>query len=265
MARVRLTKKGLILQEWDGEKRQYDQVHLHGLEIIQSWHDGVDIDPDVTLGDLIENTLNDDGVMTFVEMVTRSNIRGYVPSMYESLPEEAEEHTLTAIELYSYAELDNYDSDVKFPTLVVNRGCHGYSDKGWKDPNFPESKENHTWAIEFTPWAKLRDLPIRIKMEATLTTNKWVSKGKPRPLFKGIPDLGVSNRMLESWESTDVTIDQWTFGDVMQTLFDELCFCGGPIQAKKMMDDLKGRIEEIKDGKAELVPLEIETDEDKPN
>lgn len=248
---IKLTKKGFVRSEWNKEDKEYDTFLVQGLDVISQWMYGVEIEKGVTLGDLVKIFEEDDELLSFVEVLTDCNIRAYMASLYEPLVAKEEESKdekcspLTSIEVYAYVEVDNYHKEDKFPQLNYNIGCHGRSTIPYRDTkSFGEdAKDNFTWAIEFTPWNKLRDLPLVLEETGKLIELKWISKGKPRVFLKQFPEM-TSNRKLQKSKQTEVLIS-WTLGQFFHALFNELCFCGSPIGAKDMIDELNERVKDI--------------------
>jgi len=115
----------------------------------------------------------------------------------------------------------------KYPDLEFSPDFHG------EGPIEPDQLKDYgenppdiiTYGVSFTPMANIVDLPIKLEKEVKVFEN-----------YKEIGKAYVECTLLE----------------ILDAIYWEISFHGSPEEAEEMFDDLKGRVDEIKSGEAEL-------------
>lgn len=220
---VKLKKDGFFARKQNAEGIWEDSKVEFDVGFFQYWRSILEIEGAVTLADLI-NIINTDDIV-FLEMLTQSSISEFIREMNEEV--EDNDSQLVSIEVRKYYEANEYDD---FSTINEAITCSGR----YKEPRISEHDPSHTderCAIEFCHWSTLKDLPLVLDLNATLTVD-------------------MDYKAAKTYESTI------TVGDFFTGLFDEICFFGSPERRDGEMEELNRRIKEVEDGTAELIPWE---------
>lgn len=176
----------------------------------------------------------------------------------DPIPDEDTFGKLTHIEVYKTVEFDNHESGEDVFDFSVSTSAHGKGEI-WEDcmkdvrsgkTKLEDVKECNSYAIEFTPWQKMLDLPIRIRPETYYTEMVW-KKCKPRKLEFGVVgskrkvSMGMMERDLVERKNDKKVRSTMTLSEFFTGLFNELCFFGAPAERKTQMDVINGRVKDV--------------------
>lgn len=257
MDKVILKKDGLWCKEWDGKKKKYRTWKLDTTThvFLSAWHCNLEIQGKVRLKDLAAylKTL-DPLVLDLVAKLCHANLEEYLKDdLLVSKRDPDRKSKLTAIEVYKYYELSNYDDLDKFDMQDHTVSAHGIG-APWEDgcQDVPLEKRGNSYAIEFTPWAYLLNLPLTMKRTVVLSRHKW-KKQKPKKMGfkrKGSTKFErglswVSDRTTDGFENEDVRVT-YELGEFLYGLFNELCFFWSPTRRDEKEKELMDRFEETK-------------------
>jgi hypothetical protein len=256
--KVILKKDGLWTSEWDRDTKKHvvERLNTDTHLFFQAWNVPLEIKGTVRLKDLLAylKTL-EPLVLDIIAKMTGANLEEY---MKEDLVPERDpdrKSKLKYIEVYKYYELTNYDIETwDFTDHAVS--AHGIGSP-WEDgcEDVPLEKRGNSYAIEFTPWKYLLNLPLRLKLTTQITKTIYV---RQKPKKMGFKRKGskkferglswVSDRKISKWEHQDVSVT-YTLAEFFDGLLDELCFFWTPAKRDKEMNTLNERVESIKDSK----------------
>lgn len=254
MDKVILKKDGLWTSEWDGKKKKNvvqkldTTTHL----FLEAWHVSLEIKGKVTLRDLTKYLKSMDPlVLDLVAKLCHANLDDYLADdLLVSKKDPDRSSKLTAIEVYKYYEMSNYSDIDKWDMQDRTVSAHGIGAK-W------EQGEGNSYAIEFTPWCYMLNLPLTVKSTVVLCKHKW-KKIKPKKM--GFKKNGsnsfekglswVTDRTTDGYENQDVQVT-YTLGEFLYGLFNELCFFWSPARRDEQEKELMDRYEECKDAKSE--------------
>ena len=254
MDKVILKKDGLWTSEWDGKKKKHVVQKLDTTThiFLTAWYSRIEIKGKVTLKDLARylKTL-DPLVLDFVGKLCNANLEEYLrDELLVPKRDPDRKSKLTAIEVYKYYELSNYDDLKSFSMQDHTVSAHGIGEK-W------EQGEGNSYAIEFTPWCYMMNLPLTMKETVVLSRHRW-KKQKPKRMGfkkKGSSSFErglswVSDRTTDGYENEDVHVT-YTLGEFLYGLFNELCFFWDPARRDEKEKELLDRYEESKNAKPE--------------
>jgi hypothetical protein len=113
-------------------------------------------------------------------------------------------------------------------------------------------KRGNSYAIEFTPWAYLLNLPLTMKETVAVSRHRW-KKQKPKRMGfkrKGSKKFErglswVSDKTTDKYENEDVRVT-YELSEFLYGLFNELCFFWSPVSRDKKEKELLGRYEKVK-------------------
>ena len=232
MSKIILNKNDFFIKEWNEEIEKYDTFKLNdGMDLISNWRSTFEIEGTITLKDLMTVLKGyGESIIRMIEMLTQCNIMEFIYEMDEN---DSKKDNLECkhIEIKKYYEVWYFKNKVIFNESIE---CFGKM----KQPE--DGCEN--CALEFSNWSNLQNLPIKLNKNLTLTVLK--------------KDYKLNKEY--------ATETYFTLGVFFNALFDELCFMGCPMHRDEQLDELKSRVEDIKNGTAELISwdeLEKELDE----
>lgn len=176
----------------------------------------------------------------------------------EPVPDADDHGKLEAIEVYKTIELDNHSSGNDLYDISVSTSAHGKGEI-WNDcmkdvaagkSKLEDVKECNSYAIEFTPWQKMLDLPIRIRENVYFTEMVW-KECKPKKMEIGILgskrkfSMGMRDRDLVERKGDRKVRGEMSLGEFFTGLFNELCFFGSPASRKVEDGVLRDRVKDV--------------------
>ncbi len=239
---VVIRKKGFYSKDWKPKQKKYLEKKINEpMRLLGMMGDVVELEPGLTFGSFINLIRGfDSGFKLLLEMLVDSGFERYLDTIDEVPTADKEfDSELTAIEVYQYAEINNYDADAKLPAFEYSRGCHGIG-KPWGLGN------GNSYAIEFSPWADLKHLPLVIKADMPLIDTIW-AEGKRRKIISngGNAAWNHSDRDLKETQERNVMAPELTLYEFLEALFNEVAFFGAPASRDKQSAILKDRVASI--------------------
>ena len=184
--------------------------------LMTGWHRILSIENGVTLHNLIDCLKEIDAVQT-VELLVNCNIEDFFEEVF--VDDKNKDSNLEKIQVSKHFELSEEMSDAIY--------CSGILKRPIKEEH--TGIEYSTQGLEFTPWYKIKDLPLEISHEGKFYD-------------------GVGSEMTEKTFSVFIRLGEFLYG-----LFDELSFFGSPSNRDEQHNSLKKTIEEIKSGECKFV------------
>lgn len=233
MPEVILSPKGLFVRKDDGKwKRAKKSI------VVTYLRDLCKIEKDTTLLDIFNIVDQYKLLKSFVKQYSwcRQIDEFHAQAKEPMRNEEKIEDKLEYLEIYWDVELYNYKNKNDFNITV---GLHGGNIK------------NENYSVSYTPMYDLADLPI--KLDKKIELFEPYTKNKER------------NKIFEAEK-------EFTLQDVLDAIYWDISFMGGPQENKKFIEEMKQRKEDIDSGLVKMIPLEevmkqlgIEDNEEKGN
>lgn len=227
---VILKKNGFIKKEWDYEKREHNEISMpFDLEFFKYWRSTIEIVEPVALENIVNIIKNaDEDVITLFQMLIQCNFSAFVDEVEKDFKPDKD---LNAIVIKRHTSVKEYKKhkDIDFTDNFI---CSGRYTNPRQDKH--SDHVDFYCALDFTPWYKLKHLPLVIDKNTNIT---YYDKNY--------------NLVNEIEAETDISVS-----DFFCALFDELCFFGSPGRRDGEMEELKKRAKEVEDGTAELIPWE---------
>lgn len=226
MLPVKIKKGGTLVQN-----RKKEEVDISS-KLLFHFHDACEFEDGLTLKDIFIL------VRPFVKTI--SSIFTHSPDWMSEIIEEGLQPTqdksnLSCLELGWMASLSSYaKQDVPYlqvDTNFIGLGPIPDDDKLYE--NWPD--KNINYAIDMTPVNQLINLPIKM--------NEYFDLRDER---EGYNPTAIIAKVKK----------EFTLFDVLFGIFWELSFFGSPTNRDKERKEIERRFEEIKSGKAELIPWE---------
>jgi len=266
--KVRLTKDGLFGERWSKKFKDYvvDGFRAGGTKKGEFfWRNrniDITVDEGVTLLHLVKAMadMNTDELHALC-LLSNANLAPYLIDFCDH-PEPMEDADkfgkLTAIEVYKTIEFDNHGSGDDVFDVTISTCAHGKGEI-WEDcmdqvragtKKLDEVKECNSYAIEFTPWQKMLDIPIKIRPLIYHTEMVW-KPCKPKEWKIGVlgskkkHSMGKITREIVERKSDKKVKGPMSLGEFFTGLFNELAFFGTPNSRKEQHDIINDRVEDV--------------------
>jgi len=266
--KIVLKREGIFGESWS--KRVEDYVisgiraggRKEGEFLWQNRNVDLKVEGDVTLLDLIKilAKMNVEELHALSQLAN-ANLAPYLIDFANNptpIPDTDKFGKLTHIEVYKTVEFDNHESGDNLYDFTVSTSAHGIGEV-WEDvmkevtsgtTKLEDAKACNSYAIEFTPWQQMLDIPIRIRPETYYTEMIW-KKCKPRALEFGIigskrkVKMGMMERDLVERKNDKKVRSTMTLAEFFTGLFNELCYFGAPTSRDSQMNVIKGRMNNV--------------------
>lgn len=270
MDNIILTKDGLWTDEWvfDKVKDEGDYVRtkliLDNHLFFAAWNGPLTIEGEVTLTDLVKLLKSMHPlVLQFIGVVCGANLEVYLNQDLTPVPDDDDGSKLKYIEVYKFYETCNYDG--KTWEMSESVSAHGIG-APWEEAfegqykDTPVEDRGRAYALEFTHWSKLMNLPIRLLNPSSLSTTTYKKLDKPKKTGFFDKDGNIRG---EGWtrdteyvgtETKEMEVT-YTLGDFFNGLFNELCFFWTPDKREEKEAEIKDRVEDCKNPDAEFYEL----------
>lgn len=269
--KVRLTKDGLFGERWSKKIEDYivEGIRAGGTKkgefFWRNRNTDITVDKDVTLLNLVEAMadMNADELHALC-LISNANLAPYLIDFAthpDPIPDEDKFGKLHAIEVYKTIEFDNHDKGDDVFDVSISTCAHGKGEV-WEDcmkdvaagkTTLEKVKDCNSYAIEFTPWQKMLDLPITIRPLIYYTEMVW-KPCKPKEWKIGVlgskkkHSMGKINREVVERKSDKKIKGPMSLGEFFTGLFNELAFFGTPNDRgvqKNIIDDRVKDVEKI--------------------
>lgn len=256
MDSIILKKSGFWSREWSKSSGKYDLLLVSMQQpknVCMAWNVPITIQGQVRLKDLL-GVLAKAGSATIdtIGRLTGANLAAYLKEPLVPVRDPDRYSRLKFVEVFRYYELDNYDT-IDGWELSGSVSAHGVG-KPWDDDSckdVPVEDRGCSYAIEFTPWKYLLNLPLRLQNPVYLGTTTWRKTEKRKVGFvkkngkqSGKP-LFETDRKLVKMERREIAVS-YTLGEFLYGLFDELCFFHTPQRCEEESALLKKKLDDAK-------------------
>lgn len=241
---VKFEKDGLFEYKWSGKKRDHVRKRVKKISVWKHLRDHCEIAEGVTLLDIFRTVGKYKALKIFVSQYSwcRSIDEFHAQAEEPFAPDDEKYDPMTALEIYWACDLGDSD-DKKY--IELSPAFHGIGLVGPQAVKHYQYKpdqigEKMQWGIGFMPMQEIAHLPVVLNTTATFfdhATQLAQLKARETP----VPFL-VAER-------------SYNLQDVLDAIYWEISFHGGPAQREEMKDKLVGMVDDIKSGVAECVPI----------
>lgn len=220
---IRFTKEGLFEFEWDSETRTYPSHRVPESGVISKLRMECRIDLDCTLRDIFATV---GSYPILVAFIAQYSWCWAIKEFHESvkLPSvHPDTNGLTHLQISKYIESSTYENAKTFfePCIDSSLDFCAIGKTG--------EHGGDRYGISLTPMQDIAHLTVRLKDKCDVRLN-FETKG--------------------SYETT------FSLLEVLDAIYDDISFHGGPAQAEEFSKELISRFEDVKSGRATLVPFE---------
>jgi hypothetical protein len=214
---IHITKFGFKCFEWDSDQRCNVEVEFDSIcclrEVVTQ------IDEDVTLGDIVTLTHNDEFLRGFIGAYSSCNVDLYYNELQEGVnaPSKKIQYATMCVNI----EITKHKTGDHLKVLEVDTDLYG---KG-------EGKER--WALDLSTMREIGALPFRLEANSTVQT--------------------ISN---DNYKVEDEFFYSPSLLELLDTIFLDISFFGDPKEKIKQKKEIQKQYDEIKSGKAKIVPFD---------
>lgn len=233
---VKFTPNGLFYSDWSKKERKEIWRRVKKKNVLIYLRDKCEIEEGTTLRDIFRTVQNYKRLKFIISNYSWCR-------MIEKFHEQAEEPAIETkekidfLEIYWVTDHDEYKNETSFD---ISSGLHGIGDAPADEENcFPDENGKIKWSVSCTLMQEMAHLPVKLNKEVNVYSAwKLTSRPveKPTELFKANRDF--------------------TLLEVLDSIYWDISFHGGPEESKDFLNQLKQMKEEITSGKIAGIPLE---------
>lgn len=218
---VYITKNGIRVMEWNGDLKEYVEKKIsnpyHQLRTV------CHVEPDVTLKDIINYVYSEPLLSALIGEYSWCSVEAFYKEVNTPTDKKSD---LDYIDLTQCIEFNDWgvSNSVSVNGAGPNKEKTEYDDRDYVD----------NWGIELTPVNEMADTKIRLN-----------------------PKVSFSDNRNKLYKHEEVDGACFSFLEVISEIFYEISFCGSPSDRDEMGLNLKQAVDEIKSGKAKIVPFEF--------
>lgn len=250
---VEICPDGLFYYKWNGEKRKFIRRRVKKSKAVSYLRQPCKIIAGTTLGQ-------------FFEVIDKYKLLKLVISQYSwchaieefhaqaKEPMRGEESNVDYLEVYWHAEVESFTEKIKHPGGLREKIKSADFELSADFHGIGKSDENgfQQYSVSYSPMYDLADLPI-ILNEKFDVYEPWENKHNKDNL---------PQKILESKRN-------FTFLQVLDGIYWDISFMGGPQDNLEFLEDLDDRMEAVNSGEIPLIPLDKiignKDDDDDPN
>ena len=235
-----LRKNGLFSKEWvydeDKEEGEYIETLVtdplgHLFDEVETFEEGF------TFRDLcrILGYGPNKNIELKIDLLSATINENLMPFLLEMDQEPPAKHLtdgdpLLWAEVYNSPTLSKYHDE---PNHVLESywGIHAQGTK--------EDEAGCMYSLSYSHWGTFADIPLRLKTDTEFQIVTW----------KTTKDFDFTTMPIEVLPK---------FGAMLDDIFADLCFCGSPERRDRQMQTISDRAQEVKDGTATLVEVDLD-------
>lgn len=244
---VEICADGLFVHKWNSKKREYIRRRAKKLNVISHLRSVCEIAPGTTLGQIFAVV----GKYKLLKLVISQYswcraIEEFHAQAQEPMRKEEDHDKMTHLEIYWHVETEGFTEKIKHPgglreriktvAYEVSPDFHGIGP--CKEGEDHRGNGLEYYSVSYSPMYDLADLPVVLKKEFDVYT-PWVPGQQPKEQEKVL----TSKR-------------EFTLLEVLDSIYWDISFMGGPADNKAFIEDMNERVEEIKSGDIPMIPLE---------
>lgn len=244
---IEICADGIFVHKWNSKKRVMVRKRAKKLTICTHLRSVCEIAPGTTLGQIFDAV----DKYKFLKLVIAqyswcSAIEEFHAQAKEPMRKEGECDEITHLEIYWHVETESFTEKIKHPgglreriqavDFEVSPDFHGIGP--CKEGEDHRGNGLEYYSVSYTPMYELVDLPVVLKKEFNVYT-PWDSN---QPKKK-------SEKILTSKR-------EFSLLEVLDAIYWDISFMGGPADNKAFIEDMSQRVEEIKAGEVPMIPIE---------
>jgi|SRR5215831_11058778 len=221
---AKIAKDGIWSYKWDGDLHEY--VKRRPKYIWTLLRCACEIEEGVTLRDIFEAVTKLPELKDFISQYAwcRHIDEFHRDAQKMVLKMEPDPEPLDYLEIYWHASTHTYK---KKNSIDLSPGFHGIGK--------PDDHGFTCYSVSYSPMWELAHLPVKLNPEVLIHDPK-MREGKAKLLFVGERDFSLL--------------------DVLDAIYDDISFMGGPEDNAAFLEEMKDTTEKIKSGELKCVPWE---------
>ena len=233
--KVRFERDGLYAYRWNGETRQDDVTKVTEDDCLRKLRCACEIGDGVTLLDIFR-AVGELPVLKdfFAQYSWCWSMDEFMAAVNEPMRLEAGDEKIEYLEVYWDFDADRFKGEV---TCGLSTGFHGIGFEGIGEHRNPSDNRVH-WSVSCTPLYEIADCPVRL--------NEDVEIRPPNNL-----DAGELSR-----DALFSATHYFTLLEVLDAIFDDISFYGGPAEAADFIEEMNETMAGIESGEIETVPFD---------
>lgn len=222
MEHLEINKAGFFVHKWNGDIREYIRKPADELTILARLRDTCKIAEGTTLGDIFRLVENNNLLSLFISQYSwcRAINEFHEQAKEPIVSEDAQK--LKSLNIYWHPEVKHFIEKIKHPFGLRERvkaadfqlypSFHGIGEDGIN------------YSVSYSPMYELRDVPVVLDTKFTIYENFEAGKKQ--------------EKILESERD-------FTFLEVLDAIYWDISFCGGPQDNKDFIDSLKQTMDDF--------------------
>lgn len=237
MKSIKITKDDFVVSTWNGEIREYEESIPDDDHILALLSDSCEIDSGVTLKDIFAIVERYPSLVSFIRDYSKCfHIDEFHEAAKEPQVEKEEfDHIIDYLEVYKFWHVNEYKKKISFS---INEEFHGIGHY-IKDTEHRKAGDAERFSMSYSPMNEIAHYEVRLNSNVSLYSpynHKAPKRSEERLLIEG-----------ETY---------FTLLEVLNAIYYDISFVGGPEDNKAFLEKMRERVDEIKDGTAELIPMD---------
>ena len=236
---VELCADGIFTHKWDGEQKQYIRKRVKKMTVCTQLRNNCVIAPGTTLGQIFAAVDKYKLLKLFISQYSWCQaIDEFHAQALEPIRNFSEEK-MTHLEIYWHSEVNMFTEKIKHPGGLRERIKSADFELSVDFHGIGPSDDDKTnqYSVSYSPMYDLVDLPVILKKEFVVC-EPWKPDKK-------------SEKILESKR-------EFTFLEVLDAIYWDISFMGGPADNREFIEDMKSRLDDSEE--SETIPWEAPED-----
>lgn len=244
---VELCAEGIFVHKWNGKKREYIRKRAKKMNVLSHLRSVCEIAPGTTLGQLFAAVDKYKLLKLVIAQYSWCRaIEEFHAQAQEPMRKEPDDEKMTHLEIYWHVEVEGFTEKIKHPgglreriktaAYEVSPDFHGIGP--CKEGEDHRGNGLEYYSVSYSPMYELADLPVVLKKEFDVYT-PWIPGQTPKK-----PEKVLTSKR------------EFTLLQVLDAIYWDISFMGGPADNKAFIEDMTERVEEIKAGEQVMIPLE---------
>lgn len=240
---VQLEPEGLFVYKWDGKKKQQVRRRAKKSIVLTYLRCRCQIKEGTTLKDIFRAVAKYKLLCIVIGQYSWcSHINEFHAQAEEPMRSEDKGDKLEYLEIYWHPEVHEYTETIKHPgghkekirtvSFDAHTGFHAIGEPGSSEHR-PDGREHYS--VSYSPMYDLADLPVKLNEEFEVWS-PWKRGQKQELLIKATRSYSLL--------------------EVLDAIYDDISFMGGPAENAAFLENMKETVEEIKSGTVETIPFE---------
>jgi len=238
MKTIKITKDDFLVSTWNGEIREYEKSIPDDDRILALLSNSCEIDDGVTLKDIFVIVERYPSLVSFMGDYSKCfHINDFHQTAKEPQAEDTSdsEYVIDYLEIYKSWHVNKYKGKISFS---INEEFHGIGHY-IKETDHHNIGDKERISVSYSPMNEI------VHYEVKLNPNVSIFKPFDPKNYKQSDE-----RVLIEGET------YFTLLEVLNAIYYDISFVGGPEDKEDFLEEMKERVDDIKDGTAELIPMD---------